>query len=215
MLQSTIRESFCVFENHIRTEWMRVAELIKGRDERLFALARGPLCLAAFKFGRRNSGACRGARWIAMLERARVSGARKTIVVVVLAAIGLSLFYFTYQPLLSSCPSASTNGYALYVRVVSDNPGGSPINGAMVGGSQIRTCVVAGETKTATSALSPQATSTSGTIVIMPVSAGNYSIVVQYNGREYTFDAYVRPVDTTNLTLSVPSGLWNETYVNE
>ena len=137
------------------------------------------------------------------------------ITAVVLLLVGLSLFYFVYLP-FTSCPDASAQGYAFYVKVVNDTSGGSPVSGASVSGSYISMCISGNGTTTKTDAskLPTQVTPASGTIM-EPADGGNYSIVIQYSGQKYTFDAYVRPIDTTTLTLSVPSGTWNETYTND
>jgi hypothetical protein len=155
-----------------------------------------------------------------MFERPKTSHARLrnvAIAVVVSTLIGLSLFYFVYLP-FTSCPGPSVEGYALYVKVVNDVPIASPVAGARVGGSYLSTCTIqAGSTtRTLTTTFPTQVTpAANGTVTMMPVSPGNYSIVVQYNGQRYTFDTYVRPVNATNVTLSVPSGRWDVTYANE
>ena len=155
-----------------------------------------------------------------MLERPKTSRAHLrniAIAVIVSTLIGLSLFYFVYVP-FTSCPGPSVEGYALYVKVVNDGPAGSPVAGARVGGAYLSTCTIQGNgtTKTMTSALSTRVTpAANGTVTIMPVNPGNYSIAVEYNGEKYAFDTYVRPIYATDVTLSVPSGIWNVTYTNE
>jgi hypothetical protein len=155
-----------------------------------------------------------------MLERPKTSRVHLRnigIAVIVSTLIGLSLFFFVYVP-FTPCPGPSVEGYALYVKVVNDVPTGSSVAGARVGGSYLSTCTIpgSGTTKTMTSALSKRVTPTAnGTVTIMPVNPGNYSIIVQYNGEKYTFDTYVRPIYATNVTLSVPSGVWNVTYTDE
>lgn len=141
---------------------------------------------------------------------------RAAIAVLVLGLVAVSVFYFVYLP-LNACPSASAEGYAFYVKVVSDAPTDSPVSGASVRASYLSSCVTGrgATTKTVSIRLPTLTTPASGVVMVSPAYGGSYSVSVDYGGHTYGFQAYVRPVTMTNLTLSLPSGTWNETYTNE
>jgi hypothetical protein len=144
-----------------------------------------------------------------------------TIIAVLLAG---SIYFVSnsYPP----CPSNSVEGFALYVKIVADNTG-SPISGAQISGQyhDVRECTQSSSfggtttlithTYVGTTQLPALVTPENGTITIVPAYVGNYTIVVQYGGRTYSVPGNVHPIWATSLTVSLPSGRFNQTYIQE
>lgn len=143
---------------------------------------------------------------------------------VILIGIGAYSFYVISGNNYPPCPSRSVEGFAFDVKVIQDNAG-SPIAGAQVGGSyyDTRQCtqissvgsttVLVTHTYSSATQLQGLVTPANGTVPIEPAYVGNYTITVVYEGQTYNVTANVHPLWTTILTVSLPSGHANQTYI--
>ncbi len=94
-------------------------------------------------------------------------------------------------------------GYAFSVGVVADGTG-APVSGAEVNAISYTTCV-GGSTDWGSPITA--ATPDNGTIALTVSTIDGYNIIVGYEGSSYTVgDVFIAPVQTTTVTLSVPSG---------
>lgn len=97
-------------------------------------------------------------------------------------------------------------GNAFYILVDADSSG-VPVKNATVSVTQFLACGNSSGmiTTTQTISLGSATTTSNGLVSVFPY-AGEYSVEVEYRGHAYNFSAFVNPLETTNATLSVPSG---------
>jgi len=144
----------------------------------------------------------------------------------VVLLVGGGSFYYLQVSGVPPCPSSSVQGFALYVKVITDNTNAT-ISGAQVTATFhdfrecVQTSVVGGTTMSSsltystTVQLPAQSTQENGSVTIVPAYVGNYSITIQYEGQTFNTVANVHPIWATLLTVSLPSGKANQTYINE
>jgi hypothetical protein len=90
----------------------------------------------------------------------------------------------------------------LRISVINDGTK-KPVEGVTIYGTGNDSC--------GTFAVDRSVTPANGSIIVGG-SVAQYFLVADYAGNNYSFTTYVRPVTTTNLTLSVPSGNLNVAY---
>jgi len=150
-----------------------------------------------------------------MANGAGISRPRKYLLlafVVLVVAVSFVLVFDTTPTPAPLC-SMVGQGYAVYVRVVSDNSS-RPVAGARVTGSEFNVCPKQnGSVYTDSQAIPVMITPSNGTVYLSPVWA-EYSITVQYSSHTYSFTAQIAPTRVLNATLSVPSGMVDVTSNN-
>jgi hypothetical protein len=95
----------------------------------------------------------------------------------------------------------SAEGTGFYVTVVTDS--GLPVAGAQVSGSRVTEY---GSGATCEQSIGSQYTNASGTVLITDNMGSYNALTVQYQGKNYAISAPILPMETTYVTLKVPSG---------
>lgn len=106
--------------------------------------------------------------------------------------------------------TVSASGTGLYVTVETDS--GLPVVGAPVSGSTVLE-FAGGET--CEQSVGSQYTNSTGTALIADNMGSYYVLSVQYQGKNYTVNAPISPMETTYVTLKVPSGSYSVSEVFE
>ena len=96
--------------------------------------------------------------------------------------------------------TVSAEGSGFFVTVETDS--GSPVAGAQVSGSRV-TEYGGG---TCEQSIGSQYTNASGTVLITDNMGSYNALTVLYQGKYYTLSAQIAPMETTYVTLRVPSG---------
>jgi hypothetical protein len=104
----------------------------------------------------------------------------------------------------------SAEGTGFYVTVVTDT--GSPVAGAQVSGSRITEY---GSGGTCEQSIGSKYTNSSGTVLITDNMGSYNALTVQYQGKNYAISAPIVPMETTYVTLKVPSGNYSISEVFE
>lgn len=140
----------------------------------------------------------------------------KTLAVIVAAiVIVVALLSVSVIPTMISSPCPIyVQGYELVLTVVKDKTM-MPIAGATVKITSLNYC---GDStgsifSTSTTQLGNFVTPSNGTILIPSPPVANYIFNVDASGQSYTFSQAVAPLNTTVVTLSVPSGTVNVSQV--
>ena len=94
----------------------------------------------------------------------------------------------------------SAEGTGFYVTVLSDS--GQPVQGVQVSGIRVT------ETNEGicTQTVGAYLTNSTGSVLITPNIGSYYNLTVRYGGRTYAAQAPIEPMQTTYVTLRVPSG---------
>jgi hypothetical protein len=104
----------------------------------------------------------------------------------------------------------SAEGTGFYVTVVTDS--GLPVAGAQVSGSRVTEY---GSGGTCEQSIGSQYTNSSGTVLITNDMGSYNALTVQYQGKNYAISAPIVPMETTYVTLKVPSGNYSISEVFE
>jgi hypothetical protein len=144
------------------------------------------------------------------------------IVIIALAVVGF-LVYADTQITPKAGPSngngitqtstyctISAEGSGFYVTVETDS--GLPVAGAQVSGSRITKY---GSGATCEQSIGSQYTNASGTVLITDNMGSYNALTVQYQGKNYAISAPIVPMETTYVTLKVPSGNYSVSEVFE
>ncbi len=155
------------------------------------------------------------------MQRSHRRGIGTTIAVIIIiaaifaAAIPIMLLTANLRvghgPLITTVTSAtciiSAEGTGFYVTALSD--AAQPIQGAQVAG--IRVTEVNGNTCNRT--LGTLLTNSTGSVLITPSIGSYYHLTIQYQGRTFSTQVPIEPMQTTYVTLKVPSGNFSITEI--
>jgi len=97
--------------------------------------------------------------------------------------------------------TVSAEGSGFFVTVETDS--GLPVAGAQVSGSRVTEY---GSGSTCEQSIGSQYTNESGTVLITNNMGSYNALTVQYQGKNYAISAPIVPMETTYVTLKVPSG---------
>jgi hypothetical protein len=162
---------------------------------------------------------CRDTWQVIKLKERTVGRLRTALAVVaILAVLALASGYLVITGEESSQQSppnqsecyVSVEGYAVYVRVVSDDSG-RPIAGADVSGIEENVCGPSHRSYiTYSQTINAVPTPANGT-VILSAAFEQYNVTVGYSSSTYSFTLNLAPMKILNATLYVPSGRLNTT----
>jgi len=106
----------------------------------------------------------------------------------------------TSSTVTSIACTISAEGTGFYVTVLSDT--GQPVSGAQVSGAR----VTGTNGGTCSQTLSTLLTNSTGSVLITPNIGNYYQLTIQYQGRTFSTQAPIVPMQSTYVTLKIPSG---------
>jgi hypothetical protein len=106
----------------------------------------------------------------------------------------------TSSAVTSIACTISAEGTGFYVTVLSDT--GQPIRGAQVSGER----VTGTNGGTCSQTLSILLTNSTGSVLITPNIGSYYQLTIQYQGKAFSTQAPIDPMQSTYVTLKIPSG---------
>ena len=129
-----------------------------------------------------------------------------TVIIITIAVVSASAATGVYFMTRGPVCQPSVQGYSLHMHIENDT--GTPISGATVTVNRIDYC---GNSQgsvftTQTTQVYQGITPANGTLTLSTPPVGVYTFSISYSQKTYTATAPVAPLNTTTVTISIPSG---------